>query len=109
MNSGASGAIAASWLSVRSGGSGGFGRKIRLGRGLWGPFSARFRVDRGVRDPASLRGVLRFEVNFGLFPLFLGIYKLLVGLVEGAFGGCLVADEEAEVLGDGVSWRNSPL
>jgi hypothetical protein len=44
---------------------------------------------------------LRFEVNFGLFPFFLGLYEVGVGPVEGAVGGCLVADEEAEVLGDG--------
>jgi hypothetical protein len=49
----------------------------------------------------GLGSLLRFEVNFGLYPLFLGSYKLLVGLVEGAFGGGLVADEDSEVLGDG--------
>ena len=48
-----------------------------------------------------LRGVLRFEVNFGLFPFFLGLYKVGMGPVEGAIGGGLVADEKAEVLGDG--------
>jgi hypothetical protein len=47
-----------------------------------------------------LAGILRFEPNFGLFPFFLCLYKLVVGLVEATFGGSLVANEEAEGLGD---------
>ena len=34
--------------------------------------------------------------NFGLFPFFLGLYELVVGSVEGAFGGGVVADEESQ-------------
>ena len=47
-------------------------------------------------------GVLRFEPNFRLFPFLLGLYEIGVSPVEGAFGGGLVANEEAEVLGDAV-------
>ncbi len=82
-----------------SGGSGGFGRKIRLDAG----YGSRFRPGLGLRRRGigGLRGVLRFEPNFRLFPLLLGTYKLLASLVEGAVGGGLVADEDSEVLGDG--------
>lgn len=52
----------------------------------------------------GLAGVLRFEANFGLYPLSLGLYELVVSRVEGAFGGVMVANEEAEVLGDGAGW-----
>jgi hypothetical protein len=33
--------------------------------------------------------------------LFLCLYELVVSAVKGSIGGCLVADEEAEVFGDG--------
>ena len=35
--------------------------------------------------------------------MFLCLYELVVSAVEGAIGGSLVANEEAEVLGDGKS------
>ena len=71
--------------------SGTVGRDIRLDPGNvdW------FRLSFGWRG-----GVLRFEANFGLIPFFLGLYEVGVSPVEGAFGGGLVADQEAEVLGD---------
>ncbi len=40
------------------------------------------------------------EPNFGLFPFFLSLYELVVGFVEGSFGGIVIADEESEVFGD---------
>ena len=57
---------------------------------------------RGIGGAGVLRGVLRFEPNFGLFPCFLDLYEVGVSPVEGAFGGGLVTNEEAEVLGDAV-------
>ena len=86
-------------MSVRSGGRGGFDREICPDAGYGGCFELSFRF-RGW-GIGGLDGVLRFEPNFGLFPFFLGLYKVGVGPVEGAIGGGLVADEEAEVVGDG--------
>jgi hypothetical protein len=37
-------------------------------------------------------GCERNEADFRLFPFFLGFYELDVSLVEGPFGGRLVAD-----------------
>lgn len=97
--------------SGRLGENGGFGSLLRgqvgefgddfvfagvVGEGIGRLFGLRGGWFRG------LRGLLRFEANFGLFPFFLGLYEVVVGLVEGALGGDVVADEEAEVFGKAV-------
>jgi hypothetical protein len=48
----------------------GYGNLFRLNFGLSG---------RGI---GGLNGVLRFEANFGIFPFFLGFYKLGFGAFE---------------------------
>jgi hypothetical protein len=74
--------------------SGTIDRDIGLDPGYVGGFRLGFGLSGG------LTGILRYEASFRLFPFFLGVYEIGVSPVEGAFGGGLVADEEAKLLGD---------
>ena len=82
----------------RRGGGGGFGMEIGFNPRSGDDFELGFGF--GGRGIGGLAGLLRIEASFGLFPFFLGLYEFGVGLVEGAIGGRLVANEDAEVFGD---------